>query len=286
MNDLTFRITQNYDNLTPSARKIADHLRIHYAQAQYLSISDLATECGVAEATIFRFCRSLGFSGYNELRLAMAKASLGDTSQPYAAYTSYGEITAADTVETMAHRLYTANMEALAQTLARTDEAAVLKAGDLLEKAGKVYCFGSGGSQIIAMEAWSRFLTISAKFFTIQDGHAQVMAASLLAPDDVVLYVSYSGSTREAADVLGPARARGAKVLLVTHDADSPATGLADVVLLCGGHEGPLQAGSIAAKMALLFVVDLLVNEYCRRNKQATMHNKDLTTTALACRHL
>ena len=112
------------------------------------------------------------------------------------------------------------------------------------------------------------------------------MAASLLAPDDVVLYVSYSGSTREAADVLGPARARGAKVLLVTHDADSPATGLADVVLLCGGHEGPLQAGSIAAKMALLFVVDLLVNEYCRRNKQATMHNKDLTTTALACRHL
>ena len=233
MNDLTFRITQNYDNLTPSARKIADHLRIHYAQAQYLSISELATECGVAEATIFRFCRSLGFSGYNELRLAMAKASLGDTSQPYAAYTSYGEITAADTVETMAHRLYTANMEALAQTLARTDEAAVLKAGDLLEKAGKVYCFGSGGSQIIAMEAWSRFLTISAKFFTIQDGHAQVMAASLLAPDDVVLYVSYSGSTREAADVLGPARARGAKVLLVTHDADSPATGLADLWWIC-----------------------------------------------------
>ena len=76
MNDLTFRITQNYDNLTPSARKIADHLRIHYAQAQYLSISDLATECGVAEATIFRFCRSLGFSGYNELRLAMAKDEL------------------------------------------------------------------------------------------------------------------------------------------------------------------------------------------------------------------
>ena len=86
--------------------------------------------------------------------------------------------------------------------------------------------------------------------------------------------------------VIEHVRARGAKVLLVTHDADSPATGLADVVLLCGGHEGPLQAGSIAAKMALLFVVDLLVNEYCRRNKQATMHNKDLTTTALACRHL
>lgn len=286
MNDLTFRIAQNYDGLTPSSRKIADYLRIHYVQAQYLSISELATECGVAEATIFRFCRALGFGGYNELRLAMAKASLGDTSQPYAAYTSYGEVTAEDTVETMGRRLYTANVEALAQTLARMDEAAILKAGDLLEKAGKVFCFGNGGSMVIALEAWSRFLTVSAKFFTIQDGHSQVMAASLLAENDVVLYVSYSGSTREAADVLGPARARGAKVILITHYADCPAAALADVVLLCGGNEGPLQAGSIAAKMALLFVVDLLVNEYCRRNKEATMHNKDLTTTALACRHL
>ena len=85
--------------------------------------------------------------------------------------------------------------------------------------------------------------------------------------------------------MLGPACSRRREGALVTHDADSPATGLADVVLR-GGHEGPLQAGSIAAKMALLFVVDLLVNEYCRRNKQATMHNKDLTTSALACRHL
>lgn len=286
MNDLIFKITQNYDNLTPSARKIADYLKTNYEQAQYLSISELAMNCGVAEATLFRFCRALGFGGYNELRLAMAKASLGDTTQPYAAYTAYGEITPEDSVQTMGRRLYTANMEALAQTLARIDEAAILRAGDLLERAGKVFCFGSGGSMVIAMEAWSRFLTVSGKFFTIQDGHSQVMAASLLAEEDVVLYVSYSGSTREAADVLGPARARGARVILITHYADCPAAALADVVLLCGGHEGPLQAGSIAAKMALLFVVDLVVNEYCRRNIQATMHNKDLTSGALACRHL
>ena len=128
----------------------------------------------MAEATIFRFCRSLGFSGYNELRLAMAKASLGDTSQPYAAYTSYGEITAADTVETMAHRLYTANMEALAQTLARTDDAAVLKAGDLLEKSRQGVLFWQQGQPDHCHGGLEPLLTISAKFFTIQDGHAQV----------------------------------------------------------------------------------------------------------------
>ena len=47
----------------------------HAEDAQYLSISSLAKACGVAEATIFRFCRSLGFDGYNEMKIALAKAN-------------------------------------------------------------------------------------------------------------------------------------------------------------------------------------------------------------------
>ena len=82
------------------------------------------------------------------------------------------------------------------------------------------------------------------------------------------------------------AKARGAKIVLITHYADSPAASMADVVLLCGGHERPLQTGSIAAKMAMLFVVDMLVNEFCRRDMDTTMRNKDLTANALAIRHL
>ena len=135
-------------------------------------------------------------------------------------------------------------------------------------------------------EAWSRFLTVTPKFFTIEDNHMQIMAASLLEENDVILFVSYSGSTRDAEDVLRPAKARGAKIVLITHYADSPAASMADVVLLCGGHERPLQTGSIAAKMAMLFVVDMLVNEFCRRDMDTTMRNKDLTANALAIRHL
>ena len=47
----------------------------HAAEAQYLSISSLARECQVAEATVFRFCRSLGFEGYHEMRIALAQAN-------------------------------------------------------------------------------------------------------------------------------------------------------------------------------------------------------------------
>ena len=63
------------DSLTKSGIIVADYLMQHAEDAQYLSISSLAKACGVAEATIFRFCRALGFDGYNEMKIALAKAT-------------------------------------------------------------------------------------------------------------------------------------------------------------------------------------------------------------------
>lgn len=278
------QINAHYDTFTPSYRKIADYVKKHCNEAQYLSISGLADECKVAEATLFRFCKALGFSGYNEFRLALAHSSAqSDVSRTYLAY---GRINIEDSVEEMCRKLYTANINSMQETLSFLNPDTITRAGTLLLNARKVFCFGQGSSLIVAMEAWSRFLTISSKFFTIQDSHMQIMAASLLEEQDVILFVSYSGSTLDAQNLLPRAKERGAKVILITHFQDSAAAQYADEVLVCGGYEAPLQSGSIAAKMAMLFIVDVLVNEFSRRDAENSMKNKDLTCEALASRHL
>ena len=66
---------QRQDQLTRSGHAVADYLLQHADEAQYLSISSLARECNVAEATVFRFCRALGFDGYHEMRIALAQAT-------------------------------------------------------------------------------------------------------------------------------------------------------------------------------------------------------------------
>ena len=65
-------LQQHQGDLTKSGRTVAEYLVQHAAEAQYLSISSLARECQVAEATVFRFCRALGFEGYHEMRIALA----------------------------------------------------------------------------------------------------------------------------------------------------------------------------------------------------------------------
>ena len=68
-------LQQRQDSLTKSWRMVANYLMQHADEAQYLSISSLARECRVAEATVFRFCRALGFEGYHEMRIALAQAN-------------------------------------------------------------------------------------------------------------------------------------------------------------------------------------------------------------------
>ena len=114
----------------------------------------------------------------------------------------------------------------------------------------------------------------------------QAITASLMGPEDVLLFVSYSGSTRDMMDTLRLAKENGAKVILITHYDDAPGAALADVVLLCGAQENPLDSGSIPAKLAMLFVANVLVLRYTLDNQELANLSLSRTSQALGCKLL
>jgi len=277
-------IYQQYNTMTRSSKKLADYIFTNKSMVQYMSITSLAEASGVSEATITRFCRGLGLAGYNEFKLALARVDhttvTGDPTDTGAA------VTDGDSFENVCRKLHQTDVKAMSETLELMDTDSTAKAVDLLSGARRVFCFGQGGSNVMAMEAWARFSTASSQFLHIEDSHMQAMAAALSTPDDVILFFSYSGATKDMLDVLRPARRRGAKIILVTHFAKSPAAAMADVTLLCGSKEGPLQSGSVAAKMGLLFIIDVLFNEYCRTNPALTEANREATAGAISAKLL
>ena len=70
------RIHASYYQLSAAERKAADYVLLHYEQVQFMSITQLADECGVAEATVSRFCRSLKLKGFNAFKIELAKHSV------------------------------------------------------------------------------------------------------------------------------------------------------------------------------------------------------------------
>ena len=276
--DILERIHASYYQLTATERKVADFVLAQHSQVQFMSITQLADECGTAEATISRFCRSLKLRGFNAFKIELARHSVPTTvrKQEHEADTPAGRCQEVGRLAT----------DAVQQTIELVDHSLIQKTVELIEKAPRVMCIGSGGSMVLASECAHMFSTVTGKFYSVSDSHMQMSAAATLEKGSIILLFSYSGATTNGIQVLELARARGIKTILITRFHKSPAAKLADVVLRCGSNEGPFQFGSVAAKIAQLVVVDVLFQEYYSRNQEICEENIQSIASALSDMHI
>ena len=276
--DILERIHTAYYQLTAAERRVADYVLAQHEQVQFMSITQLAEECGTAEATVSRFCRSLALKGFNAFKLELARHTVTGPQKPQAAPSD--SITARSMeVERLAH-------DAIRQTVELVDPERIRRAIDIIEKAPHVICMGTGGSMIMASECSHMFSTVTGKFFAISDSHIQMSTAATMDPKDVIVLFSYSGATNNGLQILELAKNRGIATVLVTRFPKSPAAKLADVVLCCGSNESPFQFGSVPARIAQLVVVDILFQEYCHRNSDQCEENIQNIAAALSGMHV
>ena len=276
--DILERIHASYYQLTTTERKVADYVLAQHTQVQFMSITQLADECDVAEATISRFCRSLKLKGFNAFKIELARHSASIMDKP----TGPSPDTFMGRCAEIAHL----NNDAVQQTIELTDPAKVLQAVEYIEDADRVLCFGAGGSMIMAQEFAHLFSTVTSKFTAISDSHMQMSAVATMQPKDVIVLFSYSGATNGGLQLLELAKSRRIRSILVTRFSKSPAASLADVVLRCGAKEGPFQFGSVPAKIAQLVVMDVVFQEYCRRNEEICQENIQNIASALSDMHI
>lgn len=275
-------IGSEYYSFTAAEKRLADYILSAQDCISRMSISELAQASAVADATVSRFCRRLGYKGFPDFKIAIANASIHRLEDNPLS----GEITGEDSLEAIAQKLLNASTAAMVQTLDVLDLEAVARAASLLRNSGNVLCMGQGGSMLIASEAAHLFSTISGKFHPVSDSHLQAMAAAMMEPSDTILFFSYSGSTLAMLDTLKTARERGGKVILITRFPNSPGAALADIVLQCGANENPLQSGSVPARIAQMYLTDILFSEFTRKNLEEAKESRNRIAQALAPKHI
>ena len=276
--DILERIHAAYYQLTAAERRVADYVLAQHEQVQFMSITQLAEECGTAEATISRFCRSLKLKGFNAFKIELARHSVSAVQKP--------QEKPADSILARSQEAGRLAIDAVNQTVELVDPKQVRKAIQIIEKAAHVICMGTGGSMIMANECSHMFSTVTGKFFAISDSHIQMSTAATMDRDDVIILFSYSGATNNGLQILELAKSRGIRTVLVTRFNKSPAAKLADVVLCCGSNEGPFQFGSVPAKIAQLVVVDVLFQEYYHRNRAQCEESIQNIAAALSGMHI
>lgn len=275
---LLLDIQVSYNQFTKTEKKIAEFVIKNTNQVLFMSITDLADACKVADASVHRFCRTMGLKGYQEFKMKLSLSMNSDESTVMESESTSSKI---DSLEFTLDKIIQSHISALKETRMLIQEDEVEKTLRMMEDAKTIYFFGVGDSLLSAKEARNKFLRITNKVSCVDDPHMQAMTASMADENDLIFIISYSGSTKDNVHVAKIAKDSGAKVVGITRFLKSPLTGYTDTLLVCGSNEGPLDGGSMGAKLSQLYIIDVLFQEYYRRNKGMSKENNKKTSKAV-----
>ena len=275
--DILALIHSRYHSFTNTEKKVADYILENTKSVIYMSITDLADICDVGESSIFRFCKTLKLRGYQEFKIALANNNTLEYEMPELS----SKITMQDTIDELSSKILATTVNALTETHNLININDVSEAVDMIIKGDRIHFFGVGASLMTALDAKNKFMRITNKTECSIDSHLQIMSASLMTKNEVAVLISYSGSTKDTIEVAKVAKERGANIISITRFAKSPLTSYSDITLLCGANEGPLQGGSLSAKISQLYLLDLLYTEYFKRTNKESSNNKESTANAV-----
>jgi len=249
-------IQAQYDSLTKSERKVADFVLSQGSKIIYATMTEIKEATGVGDATIIRFCQKLGFKGFSDFKIEIAKEDY--TQQTVDRPTAY--------YDDLASYITTA-LNATAQLI---DPEKIDHTVALMQQAKHLYLFGVGSSGEVAASFAGILLRVGVQATAVSDPHFQAQVASLLTADDVVFGFSLSGRTKDTFDALQVAKENGATIIAVTNYLNTPIGQLGDVVLQSAMQEF-FNGGSVAGRVSQLYICDVITHDYEAKSQVDTV---------------
>ncbi|MFF2890296.1 MurR/RpiR family transcriptional regulator [Paenibacillus sp. NPDC057967] len=253
--NVLIKIRERKDSLTPVERLVAEYILANKEEIPHLSIKSLAQASKTSDASVLRFCKTMGYNGYRSFIVSIS-ASLGSMDED--SVDQYTDIQPGDELMTIISNISRNNMRSIEDTLSVLDRSAVERAVHALRTSKRIIFFGIGASGLVAQDAEQKFTRINMMCHAFLDGHSQLTAAALLTKDDVAIFISNSGDTIEILDSLEIAKKNGAHIVAITKYGKSELSSRADTLLSISTPEISIRSGAMGSRIAMLTIIDML----------------------------
>lgn len=258
--NLIRRIADNKSALRKSEAKVASFVLDNANQVIHMRIVDLASQSGVSEPTVIRFCRAIGFDGFQSFKLQLAQhLSLGDVFTQFA-------VDDKDTIADLRNKVFDTTVGSLLTVRDELDVVALEAAITTINQAKRVEFYGFGASGSVAADAQHKFFRLQVSTAAYTDPHIQHMSAISLGKDDVVVAISQSGQTQALLQSVRLAMEAGATVIGLAPQ-DTALSKLCSIPLYVNVEEDLQAIAPVSSRIAHLVVIDVLATGVARHRK-------------------
>ncbi|WP_104200012.1 MurR/RpiR family transcriptional regulator [Cryobacterium sp. Y29] len=217
------------NSLQRTERRVAECILADMDLIVELTAQELAERAGVARSTVIRTCQTLGYRGYPQLRVALAR----ELAQSTSAVADYGS----SALGRIRADIFALSM-ALPQITDVLTESAVEEAVQRITTANRVLALANGLSAPLASDLAMRLTAIGRPTEFVSDPIGQQISARQLRPADACVVISGSGANESSIKAARSARAANAVLVVVTSFASSPLVSLADIALVVAPAHG------------------------------------------------
>ena len=227
--DILSLMNDSSRRLSKGQRLIARFITENYDKAAFMTAGKLGRTVGVSESTVVRFATEMGFDGYPGMRRAMQEMVRSRLTSVQRIAVAKDMLDGADVMKTV----MTSDVEKLQSTLEEIDRDSFTAAVDAIAGAKHLYIVGMRSSASLAsfMGFYMNLLVQDVRLVhdtTANEVYEQIMH---IGPGDVYMGISYPRYSAGSLKAMQFAKGRGATVIALTDNDNSPFAPLADIKL-------------------------------------------------------
>ncbi|HXL04022.1 MAG: MurR/RpiR family transcriptional regulator [Firmicutes bacterium] len=220
----------NLPTMSQRQAQLGRYILDHITEVPFLSAAELAERANVSEPTVIRFSRSLGYTGYQDLRKEaqkFIKAYLGPGDKVRSV------LNLTPDRHSIIDKVFDSQVIALEETRNLLSRKAFWEAVEALCNAKNIFLFGQGGMSALSLDMLDfRLRRYGYYTYTLsQGGRALFENLHLMTADDTLVVITFSQPDEETAIVLNHARSVNAKTVVITDYVEAELTRESDIIL-------------------------------------------------------
>ena len=259
MKKCIMKLKEGYGRLSKSEKIVADYILKNKLTASDLTISELSKKTNVSCSTINRLALNLGYDGYKEFIKSLYLNAHNDEKE---LNKHIYDVDIDDdfnlSIKEVASLVCSLNIEAITNTYKMLDMKTLNKVIKLIDKAQRVVIFALSGSIVVAKDMLFKLERLGIACQVSDNYHSLLANASTLKKNELAVFISYSGNTKEVIEAAKLAKETEATVVGITMVGNNQLSKLVDYSIQHSSVDRGIKTFSTRSRVVQENIVDMI----------------------------
>ncbi len=250
---------KNTKNLSDNEKEIAHYILENPKKVIEMTISDFSATVFSSNSTVVRFCQKLGFKGFSDFKITLAKEISMILLQNERIEVDM-PILPTDSDEAIVKAFVNLNSQAIEDAYHNLNIKDLRQAVNLLEDSHRITLWGIGNSALVALDFHNKLKHIGypSSCDNTMGFHNYFPSRFKNHKEVAVIFSTYANS-KQVRDWITQFKEAKCKVILISANPNTPYANLVDCsVLIDNSEKRMVKMGVFASRIAMQFVADII----------------------------